>query len=76
MYVCMGVRREKLRFVEQANSVVQAQLSSHEDELTKLRNQVYIHTYIHIHSYILIILFPDTIGDIRETFTRCHQARK
>eukprot|EP01035_Chromulina_nebulosa_P029004 gene29004-38374_t len=32
--------REKLRFVEQANAVVQAQLSSHEDELTKLRNQV------------------------------------
>eukprot|EP01036_Dinobryon_divergens_P023333 gene23333-31665_t len=31
--------REKLRFVEQANAVVQAQLSSHEDELTKLRNQ-------------------------------------
>ena len=50
MYACMYGCREKLRFVEQANSVVQAQLSSLEDELTKLRNQVRaipdtIHTY-------------------------------
>ena len=54
----MYVFREKLRFVEQANAVVQAQLSSHEDELTKLRNQVYIHTFKQdIHLYVNDTLF-------------------
>jgi len=61
--------------VEQANSVVQAQLSSLEDELTKLRNQVreiLEILYIHI---IQPVQYSDTLGYSGETVKRRHQAR-